>query len=90
MKAVFSVAGDQPFPDTTNYDITVCFNGLPGVVILEVHEITFEGFSGEGDNPETSHTKKSVCVMRASLQASHARAIASALLSAATETKRAR
>jgi hypothetical protein len=80
MKAVFSVGGDGEFPQPS-YDIVVCFNGIPDTVILEVVQTTFDA-PGE---PTTTGTK---CLMRTALRGSHARAIASALLSAATEIKK--
>lgn len=89
MKAVFSVGGDGDgnIPQQKNYDIGVMFNGLPGTVILEINETTFEGYSGESGNLETRVEKRQKCVMRSALKASEARAIASALLSAATEVQ---
>ncbi len=94
MKAVFSVGGDpldgsqMTAPGLTpSFDISVCFNGVPGTVILEIQRIDFEGYSGGSGDPVTTRTTRQVPVMRAALKASHARAIASALLSAATEVK---
>jgi hypothetical protein len=94
MKSVFSVGGDpldgsqQTAPGLSpHFDISVCFNGVPDTVILEVHRNDFEGYSGESGNPVTTRTTKQVPLMRAALKASHARAIASALLSAATEVR---
>ncbi len=73
MKSVFSVRGDNdgsiPSP---SFNISVCFNGVPDTVILEVHR---------------TDSEMHLPLMRAVLKASHARAIASALLSAATETR---
>jgi hypothetical protein len=86
MKATFVVGGDGQFPQPS-YDIAVCFNGVPDTVVLEIHRNEFEGFSGSGDNPVTTVNKQQTCVMRTALKASHARAIASALLSAATEVR---
>ena len=80
MKSVFSVGGDGEFPQPS-YDIVVCFNGVPDTVILEVIQTTF-------DAPGEPTTTCSMCLMRTALKSSHARAIASALLSAATEIKR--
>lgn len=80
MKAVFSVGGDGPFPQPS-FDIVVCFNGVPGDVILEVIQTTHDA---PGEPTTTTH----VPLMRTALKASHARAIASALLSAATEVRK--
>jgi hypothetical protein len=92
--AVFSVAGEEDaglhpnFPHSASFDLIICFNGVPDTVILEIKETTWEGHSGESGNPETQSVKRQKTIMRAPLKASHARAFASALLSAATEVKR--
>ena len=84
MKSTFNVSGEHhgDGPNDKSFEIVVCFNGVPDTVILEVQEIT--GWSGASDEP--SYPNK-VTRMRAPLKASHARAIASALLSAATEVR---
>ena len=86
MKAVFSVAGDGEFPQPS-YDIGVMFNGLPGIVVLEVTQTTSAGYSGASEQPVTTLERKYNNVLRTQLKASEARAIASAILSAATEAK---
>lgn len=75
MFATFNVAGDGEFPQPS-FEIGIGFNGVPGTVILEL---------GKTEYPDEG--PRTVPLMRAVLQASHARAIASALLSAATEAK---
>lgn len=45
MKAVFSVTGAGPSPQPS-FDIVVCFNGVPGEVVLEIHKTDW---SAEGD-----------------------------------------
>lgn len=77
MKSVFSVGGDGEFPQPS-YEISIQFNGVPDTVVIEINRTVFEGY------PSVS---KQECVMRAPLKANHARAIASALLSAATEVR---
>ncbi len=87
MKAVFSVGGDGEFPQPS-YDIGVMFNGMPGTVVLEVNEmVTAPGYSGESGNPVTTVRSQHKCVLRTLLKASEARALASAILSAATEAQ---
>lgn len=87
MKAVFSVRGDGLDMSTPSYNIGIGFNGVPNTVILEIDRVQFEGYSGSGDDPVTQHRQDTVNVCRAVLAGSHARAIASALLSAATEVR---
>jgi hypothetical protein len=87
MKSTFSVAGDGPFP-APSYDLIICFNGVPKTVVLEitrVHDVGYSGGSGRAVTEER-RTVESVC--RVALAASHARAIASALLGAATDAQR--
>lgn len=86
MKATFDVAGDGEFPQPS-FEIAICFNGVPGTVILEINKMCGGGYSGESGNPVSTVSKRLENVMRAPLKASHARAIASALLSAATEVR---
>lgn len=81
MKSVFSIANDSKFPAPT-YELVVCFNGVPRTVVLEVHEIT--GWSGDSSGNSRAETKLH---LRSCLKASEARAIASAILSAATESQ---
>lgn len=80
MKSTFHVNGDREFPDNTTYELTVCFNGVPDTVILEVERTRFSETVPSVPTHET--------VVRAVLKASEARAVASAILSAATEVKR--
>ena len=87
MKAVFTVAGDGNDLNTPNFEIGIGFNGVPGKVLLEVRRIDFQGFSGSGDSPTSEERRVTTPACRAVLESSHARAIASALLSAATESK---
>lgn len=87
MKAVFSFSGEGEFPNAPVFDLKVCFNGLPGTVVLELDRVEFQGFSGSTGDPNSEERKVTTPVLRAPLKASEARAIASAILSAATEAR---
>lgn len=87
MNATFSMAGDGQFPNSPSYELCICFNGVPGTVVLEINRFDFQGFSGSSESPQTEERRVTRQVCRALLQSSHARAIASAMLSAATEAK---
>jgi hypothetical protein len=87
MKATFSVGDGSGSFVSPLYEIGVCFNGEPGKVVLEVDQIVFNGYSGASGDPVTTQKKQSESVMRTVLKHSEARAIASALLSAATEAR---
>ncbi len=83
MKAVFSVGSDDnTLGESRSYDIAILFNGMPGKVVLEITRQSYTEFKN-GAGPGEQHASE--CVMRTVLEASHARAISSALLSAATE-----
>ncbi len=89
MKAVFTVGSDNDhINQQSHFEIAILFNGMPEKVVLEVTRIHQQGFSGESDNPITREQKNTELVMRTVLEASHARAISSALLSAATEARK--
>lgn len=87
MKATFSLVEDGTGIPRPCYDLAICFNGVPDTVVLEITRTDSEGYSGSSDDPITTVTKRQARVMRAAIKGSHARAIASALLSAATEVK---
>jgi hypothetical protein len=80
MRSTFHISGEYvplssptscgAAPNPTSYRLDICFNGIPGVVVLGMDQ-------GDGSDLQ----------VRALLKASEARAIASALLSAATEAK---
>lgn len=85
MKSVFSISGDDDGSVPAHgYDLTICFNGMPGTVVLEVSQTTYPASTSTSVGGSMTAT-----IMRSILKASHARAIASALLSAATEVRQA-
>ena len=88
MRAVFAVSGDgNGQAPVSGYEIRIGFNGVPGKVALEVAKIISNGFTGSSDNPVTEERRQTETVCRTVIDASYARAIASAMLSAATESR---
>ena len=100
MRAVFAVSGDgNGQAPVSGYEIRIGFNGVPGKVALEVAKIISHGsvileIDGReigravaGDDPVTEERRRTETVCRTVIDASYARAIASAMLSAATESR---
>jgi hypothetical protein len=83
MQSVFTVQGEGEFP-MPSFEIGVGFSGVPGQVVIELAKLTFSEPNGD---PIPEGPKRREMRARMVMPASHARAIASAVLSAATQAR---